>query len=63
MMTYRNLTPAEQGILASTIDTMLGHSDDTIADELIDTIQCERMCPEEDSMFIAYDAITVYFKS
>lgn len=60
-MNYQELTPADKGMLAATIDNMAGQSDDVIADELVSTIVFEHMCHEDDALDLAYDTITNHF--
>ena len=60
MKSLKNLTPADHGFLAVTIEDNAGLSDDNLADRLVDTIFAEDM-DTDDNYSTAYDFITLYF--
>lgn len=61
-MNYSKLTPADKGILTCTIDLNLHISDDVLIGILIDTINEEWMCTEDEAENLAIETTDLYFQ-
>jgi hypothetical protein len=61
-MTYQELTPAEKGILAVTIDRYQGWSDDSLAFAAKEeALASDMTTDEQEAWSIAYDAVKDYY--